>query len=231
MGFLKKLLVPIVIFVVLGLLTYLLFDALENGAQVMLYPLVAELGAVLYFWQYQLTKSKRSGIFHIYLTIIIVFVFVYTLIVSYIYAAGNIGWTTFLVLFYVVAGVMLLLGAFLKLMYRGLNDSIANQTRGEHGLAKMKEICKETMFILEQYRKDASEAIKVLKEVDEALEYSDPVSHQSVYSIERHIVSELKVARRHAKNKVFGKIKKVLKDSNGVLYQIEKRNRVLRDNK
>ena len=231
MGFLKKLLVPVIIFAAVGLLTFVLFDSLANGEAVILYPLVAELGVVLYFWQYQLTKSKRSGIFYIYLSVIVVVIFLFSLVMSYLYASANLGWTTFLTIYWIVVALALLAAGFLKLVYRGLNDSIKNQTKGEHGLNKMQEITKETMFVLDQYKKDATEAIKVLKEVDEALEYSDPVSHKSVYAFERQIVSGLKTALRHAKNKHFGKIKAVMKDSNGVLFLIEKRNRVLKDNK
>jgi hypothetical protein len=232
MDFLKKLLVPVIIFVVAGIVTYFVFDGLgEAGQRVLFYPLVAELGVVLYFWQYQLTKSKRSGIFYIYLSLIMIFAFVFTLIVSFLYANGSMAWNSFLLLFWIVIGISLVVAGLLKFIYAGLNDSISNQERGEHGLAKMKQVAKETMFVLEQYRKDASEPIKILKEVEEALEYSDPVSHKNVYSIERQIMSGLKTALRHAKNKHFGKIKAVMKDSNGVLFLIDKRNTVLRDSK
>ena len=231
MGFLKKLIIPLVIFVIVGALTFLLLDAMTNGEQVMLYPLVAELFVVLYFWDYQINKSKKSGIFYIYLTLIVITLFIFTLVWSYLVANGTVAWNTFLLIYWIFVGAGLILSGFLKLMYRGLNESLKNQTKGEHGLAKMQEITKETMFVLENYKKDAKEAIKVLKEVDEALEYSDPVSHKNIYSLERQIVSGLKTALRHAKNKHFGKIKAVMKDSNGVLFLIEKRNRVLKDSK
>ncbi|AIO18634.1 hypothetical protein KQ51_00754 [Candidatus Izimaplasma bacterium HR1] len=231
MGFIKKLLVPLVIFAAVGLLTILLFNSFINGEAVIMYPLIAGLGCVLYFWQYQLTKGKKSGIFYIYLSVIVAFIYIHSLVMSALYANASLDWTTFLGLYWIVVGLAVLGILFLKLMYRGLNDSIKNQSKGEHGLSKMQELAKETMFILDQYKKDASEAIKVLKEVDEALEYSDPVSHKSVYPLERQIVSGLKTGLRHAKNKHFGKIKAVMKDSNGVLFLIEKRNRTLIDNK
>ena len=231
MGFLKKLLIPLIIFVIVGGLTYLLLNEMTNGAQVLYYPLVAELFVVFYFWDYQINKDKKSGIFYIYLTLIIITLFVFTLVWSYLTAAGTVAFDTFLLIYWIFVGVGFILAGFLKLMYRGLNESLKNQTKGEHGLAKMQEITKETMFVLEQYKKDASEPIKVLKEVDEALEYSDPVSHKNVYALERQIVNGLKTALKHAKNKHFGKIKAVMKDSNGVLFLIEKRNRVLKDSK
>ena len=231
MGFLKKFLVPIIIFAAAGAGTYLLFDTLQNGQDVLLYPLVAELGLVFYFWQYQMTKTKKSGLFYIYLSLIIIFVFVFTLIMSYLYANGSLAYNTFLIVYWIVVALSAIVSFLLRFVYSGLNDSIANQERGEHGLAKMKELAKETMIILDQYRKDASTAIKVLKEVVEALEYSDPVSHKNVYGIEKEIVKGLKVALRHAKNKHFGKINAVFKDSNGVLFLIEKRNSVLKDRK
>lgn len=231
MGFLKKLLVPIIIFVVLGALTYLLLDTLPMGEAVLLYPLVAELGVVLYFWDYQINKNKKSGIFYIYLSLIVITVFLFTLVWSFLVANGSVAWGTFLTVYWIFLAISLVFAGFLKLMYRGLNESLKNQTKGEHGLAKMQELTKETMFILDNYKKDASEPIKVLKEVDEALEFSDPVSHKNVYAIERQIMSGLKTALKHAKNKHFGKIKAVMKDSNGVLFLIEKRNRVLKDSK
>ena len=232
MEFLKKLFMPIIIFVVVGVLTYFLFDAMgAAGQRVLFYPLVAELGLVLYFWQYQLTKAKRSGIFYIYLSVIVIFFFVFALIISFLHANETLAWNTFLLLFWVVFALGLGAAGFLKLIYKGVNQSISDQDRGEHGLAKMKQLSRETMFVLDQYKKDASEAITVLKEVEEALEYSDPVSHKNVYAIERQITGGLKTALRHAKNKHFGKIKAVMKDSNGVLFLIEKRNTVLRDSK
>lgn len=231
MGFLKKLLLPLILFVVFGGLTFIVLDSLPKGDLVLLYPLVAELAVVFYFWDYQINKNKKSGIFYIYLTLIVVTLFIFTLVWSYLVATEAVAWSTFLVIYWIFVGVGLLLAGFLKLMYRGLNESLKNQSKGEHGLSKMKEIAKETMFTLDMYKKDATEAIKILKEVDEALEYSDPVSHKNVYAIERQIISELRVALRHAKNKHFGKIKAVMKDSNGVLFLIEKRNRVLKDSK
>lgn len=231
MGFLKKLLLPIVIFVVVGGITLLLLDSSTNGEIIILYPLVAELFVVFYFWDYQINKSKKSGIFYIYLSVIVITIFLFTLVWSYLFATAQVDWNTFLLIYWIFVGTGLILFGVLKLMYKGLNESLKNQTKGEHGLSKMQEITKETMFVLEQYKKDASEPIKVLKEVDEALEYSDPVSHKNVYSLERQIISGLKTALKHAKNKHFGKIKAVMKDSNGVLFLIEKRNRVLKDSK
>ena len=232
MEFLKKLLGPILVFGALGVGTYFLLDSMgEAGQRVLFYPLAVELAAILYFWRYFLTRSKRSGLFYIYLTLLVTFIFVFTLVMSFLAANETLAWNSFLVVFWVVLAISLLAIGFLRFVYAGLNDSISNQARGEHGLAKMKQISKEAMFVLNQYKKDASDAIKVLKEVEEALEYSDPVSHKNVYPIERQIMSGLKTALRHAKNKHFGKIKAVMKDSNGVLFLIEKRNTVLRDSK
>jgi len=231
MGFLKKLLVPIIIFGVLAILTYLLFDAQTFGNEVMFYALTAELLAVLYFWQYQLSKSKRSGIFYIYLSVIVVFDFGFTLIMAFVRSSENISYNAFIFIYWIVIALSLIAAGLLKLVYRGLNDSIQNQAKGEHGLSKMKQIATETMHILEQYKKDAAEAIKALKEVKEALEYSDPVSHKNVYGIEKQLVSHLKTGLRHAKNKHFGKINAVMKDSNGVLFLVEKRNTLLKESK
>ncbi len=231
MGFLKKFLLPIIIFAVVGGLTLILLDSMPNGDQVLLYPLVAELFVVLYFWDYQINKSSKSGLFYIYLTLIVIALFCFSIVWSYLVANNTVTWNTFLIVFWIIVALGFALSGFLKFMYRGLNESLKNQVKGEHGLAKMQEITKETMFVLEMYKKDATEAIKVLKEVDEALEYSDPVSHKNVYGLERQIISGLKTALKHAKNKHFGKIKAVLKDSNGVLFLIEKRNRVLKDSK
>jgi len=231
MGFLKKLLLPLIIFVVVGGATMMVLDFFQFGNDVLLYALGAELLCILYYWQYQLTKSNKSGIFYIYLTAIVTFDFIIAMVLVVLRALGNIELNVFYLIFWIVVGLSVVVSGLLKLVYSGLNDSLKNQAKGEHGLAKMKDICRETMFILEQYKKDATEAINVLKEVEEALEYSDPVSHKNVYSLERQIVSELKTAKGHAKNKLFGKVNKVMKDSNGVLYLIKKRNTVLRDSK
>ena len=227
----KKFLLPIILFVVLGVLSFFLLDTMANGASVLFYVLIAELLLLLYFWRYQLQKAKKSGLYYIYVTVIVLFLVIYTLLLSFLYASAAIAWTLFLGMFWVVfligIGLLILLG----FVYGGLNDALKNQNKGENNLAKMKDICRETIFVLEQYKKDAGDAIQVLKEVEEALEYSDPVTHKKVYGIERQIVGELKTGLRHAKNKLFGKVKSVMKDSNGVLYLIKKRNTVLKDSK
>ena len=76
MGFLKKLLLPLIIFVVVGGATMMVLDFFQFGNDVLLYALGAELLCILYYWQYQLTKSKKSGIFYIYLTAIVTFDFI-----------------------------------------------------------------------------------------------------------------------------------------------------------
>ena len=231
MGFLKKLLLPLIIFVIVGGASILLLDTLEFGNQVLLYALGSELLCILYYWQYQITKSKKSGIFYIYLTLIVTLNLITAMVLVVLRALGNIELNVFYLIFWIAVGLSIVILGLLKLIYSGLNDSVKNQVKGEHGLIKMKDICRETMFILEQYKKDATDAIKVLKEVEEALEYSDPVSHKNVYTLERQIVSELKTAKKHASNKLFGKVRKVMKDSSGVLYLIKKRNTVLKDSK
>jgi|LGOV01.1.fsa_nt_gb hypothetical protein len=231
MGFLKKILLPLIVFVGVGGVTILSFDKLEFGSEVLLYALGIELLFILYYWDFQLNKSKKSGLFYIYLTILVLFDWVFSIVLIALRATGIIELNVFYLVFWIITGLSVLVSGLLKLTYGGVNDSIKNQAKGEHGLAKMKDICRETMFVLEQYKKDATIAIKVLKEVEEALEYSDPVSHKNVYGIEKQIVSALKTAKKHAKNKLFGKVNKVMKDSNGVLYLIKKRNTILRDSK
>lgn len=227
----KRILLPIILFVVIAGGSILIFDGVTLNDSVLGYVLFAEVFVLLYYWYYHINKSKKSGIYFIYLSAAYLAYFLFTMIIAFVYASGNMGWTAFLVIYFLVLAAILAFILFLNFMYGGLNDSLKNQDRGEHSLAKMREICQETMFVLDQYKKDASEPIAIYKEVAEALEYSDPVSHKKVYPIERQIMSGLKTGLSHAKNKHFGKIKAVLKDSSGVLFLIEKRNRVLKDNK
>ncbi|GEM_PF-5486506 len=227
----KRILLPIILFVVIAGGSILIFDGDTLNDSVLGYVLFAEVFVLLYYWYYHINKNKKSGIYFIYLSAAYATYFIFTMIIAFVYASGNMGWTAFLVIYFLVLAAILGFLFFLNFMYGGLNDSLKNENRGEHSLAKMREICEETIFVLDQYKKDASEPIAVYKEVAEALEFSDPVSHKSVYAIERQIMKGLKTGLSHAKNKYFGKIKAVIKDSNGVLFLIQKRNRVLKDNK
>ena len=63
------------------------------------------------------------------------------------------------------------------------------------------------------------------KQVLDAIEYSDPVTHKKVSSLEKEIIKKLQVGLNYSKNKHFDKTKSIMKDSNGVLFLIKERNR------
>ena len=231
MKFLRITIIPIILLGVIGLITLLFFSSLPNSSKILLCPLIAELLLVIYFWKYQLVKKTKSGLFFIYLTFLVLSVFIVKLITTFLYANGTLEWELYLIIYFSFLGVAFVAGTLLKIIYGGVNESIKMQFKGEHSLSKMKELCLETIFVLEQYKKSAKEPIKLLKEVAEAIEFSDPVTHKKASLIEKEIITGLKEGLRHGKNKHFNKIETVMKDSNGVLFLIQKRNSVLKNYK
>lgn len=225
----KKIIIPILMFLGIAVGAYLIFDKMSNGDSVLYYVLIADILCTLYYFSYQLTKKKKSKIYYLYLTSIVFIYFLFTVITSLLAANSSISISGFRLLYFIVIGLLGLAIMGLNLLYGGLNDSIRNQNRGKHNLAKMKQICEEILHILKQKGKDTEEAVKEIEMVIEALEYSDPVSHKSVYSIERKILNELQDALGASKHRLVGKVNKVLKDIDEVMYLIKKRNTILKD--
>jgi hypothetical protein len=150
---------------------------------------------------------------------------------TFLYANGTLEWGTYSVIYFSFIGVAFVAGISLKLIFGGVNNSIKMQYKGENNLSKMKEICSEISNVLTQNKNDVKGSIRLLKEVVEAIEFSDPITHKKAFAIEKEIINRLEVSLKYCKNKHFDKIKSVIKESNGVLYLIQERNRIIKINK
>ncbi len=231
MRFLKIVVIPLVI-VGLGLIiTIAVYSDLPYSEKIMLAPLLAELSILLYFWKFHLTKKTKSGLFHIYMTFLVMLVFVVKIIATYLYSNGTIPWTPYSYIYFTFVGIVFIAGVILKVLYGGTNSAIGMQYKGETNLATMRALCKEITHVLNQNKLEATKAIKGLRQLEDAIEYSDPVSHKKVIPIEKTIIDKLEKTLIYAKNKHFGKIREVIKGSNGVLHLLEERNNRLRQYK
>lgn len=231
MKFLKIFMIPIIILGMAALTTMAVYSELPNSSKIMLAPLLAELSLLLYFWKYHLTKNTKSRLFYVYMSFLVMLVFTVKIIVTYLYANGTIPWMPYSVIYFTFVGLVFLAGVLLKVVYGGVNESIKMQYKGETNLASMKNLCIEIIYVLEQSKRETFRQIKLLKQVLEALEYSDPVSHKKTIPLEKEIISKLEFVLKQANSKLFNKINDVTKGTNGILYLIEKRNKVLKDNK
>ncbi len=231
MKFLKIFVIPLVLLGVVGLVTLTFYSDLPNSSKILLCPLLAELSLVLYYWKYRLNKNIKSGVFYIYMTFLVLLVFTVKIIATFLFANGTITWMPYSVIYFTFVGIVFLAGIVLKIIYGGVNESIKMQYKGENNLFKMKDICLETIFVLEQNKEETIKPIKILKQIIDAIEYSDPVSHKKVLPLEKTIIGKLEETLKYAKNKYFNKIKEITKGSNGIIYLLEERNRILRDHK
>ena len=229
MKFLKVVVLPIVLLGIAGLVTLAFYSDLPNSTKILLCPLLAELALLLYFWKYQLTKNTTSGLFYIYMTFLVMLVFTVKIIATFLYANGTITWMPYSVIYFTFVGVVFLAGVILKIIYGGVNDSIKMQYKGENNLSIMKNISLEIIFVLEQSKNETIKTIKLVKQISEALQYSDPVTNKKVIPLEKIIIGKLDTTLKYAKNRHFNKIKEVIKGSNGILYLIGKRNDTLRN--
>lgn len=227
----KRLILPVVIFLVVAYLSLFIMPNMSNGQTAMYYLLVADIVTAIYYFGFLFKKGNSSKIYYLYLNVIMLAFFLFSIVATLAMANETISYSFFVLLYFIVVAVFVILIFVISLLYGGLNQSIKNQNKGEDNLAKMKALCEEILFVLGQKGKDTEVAVKEIEMVKEALEYSDPVSHKSVYGIERRIISELKDALNASKHKIIGKVKKVLRDVNEVMHLIEKRNTVLRDHK
>lgn len=231
MRFLKIFVVPLVILGVVLLATLAFYSDLPNGARIMLAPLLAELSLVLYFWKYHLTKNTKAGLFFVYMTFLVLLVFTVKIIVTFLYANGTIPWSPYAYIYFGFVGIVFVAGFVLKFMYGGVNESIKMQYKGEGNLIAMRELCFETIHELEKNKQETIKVIRLLNQVLEAIEYSDPVTHKKVIPIEKSIISKLETVLKHAKHKHFNKIRELTRGSTGVLQLLDERNKLLRDKK
>jgi len=231
MKLLKIVVIPFVLLGLAALVTLTLYSDLPNSSKILLCPLLAELSLVLYFWKYQLTKNTKSGLFYIYMTFLVLLVFTVKIIATFLYANGTITWMPYSVIYFSFVGVVFLVGILLKVVYGGVNESIKMQYKGEDNLAIMKDLCSEIIYQLDQNKQDSVKTIKIVKQVLDAIEYSDPVTHKKVSALEKEIISKLQSGLKYSKNKHFDKTKSIMKDSNGVLFLIKERNRILQTSK
>jgi hypothetical protein len=231
MRFLKVIVIPVVILGIGALITLGVYSDLPNSAKILLVPLLGELSLLFYFWKYRLTKNTTSGVFYIYMTFLVLLVFVVKIIATYLYARGTITWMPYSVIYFAFVGLVFIAGWILKIIYGGVNKSIKMQFKGEGNLAKMRDLCKETIHVLEQNKQDSIRATRLMKEVLETIEFSDPVTHKKVIPLEKNIIEKLEKTLYQAKHKLFHKIRDVVKGSTGVLQLLEERNEVLKQYK
>ena len=228
MKFLKVVVIPFVILGVVLLATLAVYSDLPYSGRIMLAPLLAELSLLVYFWKYKLSKDTKAGLFHLYMTFLVLLVFTVKLIATFLYSNGTIPWTPYSYIYYAFVGVVFVAGLILKALYGGTNKSIGMQFRGETNLGKMKELCKDIISELEKSRHETIKQIRIMKQILEEIEYSDPVTHKKVIPVEKSIIKDLETILKHAQNKLFSKVKEIAKGSSGILYKLEERNKQIK---
>jgi len=231
MKFFTRILLPITLFLGIGVAAILWLPYMSNGNTLLYYILVVDVLSFLYYFSFKIKKNKKSHIYYLYLNSLVVLFALFTVLMTLLVAFELLPIKIFTIIYFSVVGLNVLLILGLNLMSGGLNEHIKNHKRGEHGLAKMIQLCEEILHILRQKGKDTEEAVTEIEKVKETLKYSDPVSHRSVYSIENKIIHELKEALGSSKHRLIGKVGKVLKDVDEVLFLIKKRNQTLKENK
>ena len=231
MKFLKVVVLPVVILGVALIVTMAVYTDLPFSSKIMLAPLLAEVSLLFYYWRWKLTRKTKASLFHIYMTFLVLLVFVVKIIATLLYSNGTITWMPYSVIYFVFVGIVFIAGLLLKWIYGGVNTSIKMQHKGEGNIARMKELCVEIMHVLELNRHEATKAIRAIKQVLDAVEYSDPVTHKKVVPMEKAIISKLETTLKHAKSKLFNKVRDVAKGSSGVLHMLEERNNMLREYK